>query len=133
MSRRNFAAALHIKFNSAADRTSHHQRHGTQTVGSRSKEEDILSCRILGSNMTIKVSKDAQEQSIHVRLEDELLQGHGPFSAPGIAVGASESISQLNSKRSTTSDIDVGASVSLNGTEFKRTETSDGTTGKRRI
>jgi len=73
MSRRNFAAALHIKFNSAADRTSHHQQHGTQTVGSRSKEEDILSCRILGSNMTIKVSKDAQEQSIHVRLENDLL------------------------------------------------------------
>jgi len=73
MSRRNFAAALHIKFNSAADRTSHHQRHGTQTVGSRSKEEDILSCKILGSNMTIKVSKDAQEQSIHVRLENDLL------------------------------------------------------------
>jgi len=72
MSRRNFAAALHIKFNSAGDRTSHHQRHGTQTVGSRS-EEEILSCRILGSNMTIKVSKDAQEQSIHVRLENDLL------------------------------------------------------------
>ncbi|XP_039843928.1 death-inducer obliterator 1-like isoform X4 [Panicum virgatum] len=114
-----------------------------RSVGSRSKEKDILSCKILGSNTTIKVSKDAQEQSIHVRLEnvllgnstavsDELLQGHGPFSAPGIAVGPSESISQLNSKRATTFDTDVGASVSLNEPEFKRTKISDGTTGKRK-
>ena len=50
----------------------------------------------------------------------------------GIAVGASESISQLNSKRATTFDTDVGASVSLNEPEFKRTKISDGTTGKKK-
>ncbi|RLN13538.1 death-inducer obliterator 1-like [Panicum miliaceum] len=111
-----------------------------KSVGSRSKQDDILSCRILGSNMTIKVSKDAQEQAIHVRLEndvlgnstvsDKILQGHGPFCAPDIVVGAPESNSQLNSKRATTSDIHVGAAVSLNEPEFKRKKTSDGTTGK---
>lgn len=49
----------------------------------------------------------------------------------GIAVGASESISQLNSKRAATSDIDIWASVSLNEPEFKRTKTSDGAAGKK--
>ncbi|PAN23473.1 hypothetical protein PAHAL_4G094800 [Panicum hallii] len=112
-----------------------------KSVGSRSKQDDILSCRILGSNMTIKVSKDAQEHAMHVRLEndvlgnsisDKILQGHGPFCAPDSVVGASGSISQLNSKRTTTSDIHAGATVSLNEPEFKRTKTSDGTTGEKK-
>ncbi|KAK8455891.1 hypothetical protein SEVIR_4G237800v4 [Setaria viridis] len=60
----------------------------------------------------------------------DVLQGHGPFSAAGIVVGASESFSQLNSKRATTSDSDAGVTVSLNEPEFKRTKTSDGATGE---
>ncbi|CAN6207367.1 unnamed protein product [Urochloa humidicola] len=111
-----------------------------KSVGSITGQDDILSCRILGSNMTIKVSTDAQ--SVHVRLENDVLgestvvsdvlQGRGPFCAPDIVVGASESISQLKSKRATTSDIDAGASVSLNEPEFKRTKTSDGTTEEKK-
>ncbi|KAF8754021.1 hypothetical protein HU200_011537 [Digitaria exilis] len=113
-----------------------------KSVGSISKQDDILSCRILGSNLTIKVSKDAPVQSIHVRLENDVLgnnivasdvlQGHRPFCAPDIAVGASDSISQLNSKRATTSVIDSGATVSLNEPEFKRRKTSDGSTGEKK-
>lgn len=111
---------------------------GHKSVGSI-REHDMLSGRILGSNMAIKVGKDAQEQSLHVRLEkdvsgnstvvsDEVLQRHGPFCAPDIIVGASESISLLNSKRVRTSDTDDGVTVPLNEPEFKRTKTSDGVT-----
>ncbi|CAD6339116.1 unnamed protein product [Miscanthus lutarioriparius] len=112
---------------------------GPKSVGSISEQHDALSGGILGSNMAIKVSKDAQEQSIHVCLEndvsgnstvasDEFLQHHGPLCAPDIVVGASESISPLNSKRATPSDTDDGATVPLNEPEFKRTKTSDGVT-----
>lgn len=108
---------------------------GPKFVGSISKRHDMLSGTILGSNMTIKVSKDTQEQSIHVRLKsdvsvsstvvsDELVQRPGPYCAPDIE--ASESISQLNSKRNTASDTDAGATVPLNKPEFKRRKTSDG-------
>ncbi|KAF8687667.1 hypothetical protein HU200_042584 [Digitaria exilis] len=113
-----------------------------KSVGRISKQDDILSCRILGSNMTIKVSKDAPVQSIHVRLENDVLgnnivasdvlQGHRSFCAPHIAIGASDSIPQLNSKRATTSGIDSGATVSLNEPEFKRRKTSDGSTGEKK-
>ncbi|CAL5053564.1 unnamed protein product [Urochloa decumbens] len=102
-----------------------------KSVGSITGQDDTLSCSILGSNMTIKVSTDAQ--SVNVRLENDVLgestvvsdvlQGHGPFCALDIVTGASESISQLNSKRAMTSDIDAGATVSLNEPEFKRTKT----------
>jgi hypothetical protein len=112
---------------------------GPKSVGSISEQHDTLSSGILGSNMAIKVSKDAQEQSIHVCLEndvsgnntvasDEILQRHGPLCAPDIVVGASESISPLNSKRAAPSDTDDGATVPLNEPEFKRTKTSDGVT-----
>jgi hypothetical protein len=102
-----------------------------KSVGSTSEQGDILSCGILGSNMTIKVSKGAQAQSIHVHLENDGL-AESTVSAAGIVVGASESISQLNSKRATNSDSDAGATVSLNGPELKRTKTSDGATGDKK-
>ncbi|CAN6216435.1 unnamed protein product [Urochloa humidicola] len=111
-----------------------------KSVGSISGRDDILSCRILGSNTTVKVSTDVQ--SVHVRLENDVLgestvvsdalQGSGPFCAPHIVIGASESSSQLKSERVTTSDIDSGASVSLNEPELKRAKTSDGATGEKK-
>ncbi|OQU76651.1 hypothetical protein SORBI_3010G180200 [Sorghum bicolor] len=112
---------------------------GPKSVASITEQHDTLSGGILGSNMAIKVSRDAQEQSIHICLEndasgnstvasDEILQRNGPFCAPDIVIGASESSSPLNSKRATTSDTDDGVTVPLNEPEFKRTKTSDGVT-----
>ncbi|CAN6220917.1 unnamed protein product [Urochloa humidicola] len=105
-----------------------------KSLGGISGQDDILSCRILGSNMMIKVSTDAQ--SVHFRLENDalgestvvsdVLQGQGPFCAPDIVIGASESSSQLKSERIATSDIDAGAYVSLSEPELKRAKPSDG-------
>lgn len=106
----------------------------TETSALKSGQHNMLSSNS-ASNMSIKVSDDMQQQSIHVPLEnkvldnnsctlDELLQGHGLCWSSDV-VGASETISQSDPDRVRKSDIDEGVDVSLIEHESKRIKTDD--------
>uniref|UniRef100_A0A0E0LD60 TFIIS central domain-containing protein n=1 Tax=Oryza punctata TaxID=4537 RepID=A0A0E0LD60_ORYPU len=108
----------------------------TKTSALISGQDNMLSSNS-ASNMAVTVSDDMQQQSIHVPLEnkvldnnsctlDELLQGHGLCWSSDIVVGASETISQSNPERVRKSDIDDGVDVSLIEHESKRIKTDDG-------
>lgn len=107
----------------------------TETSALKSGQHNMLSSNS-ASNMSIKVSDDMQQQSIHVPLEnkvldnnsctlDELLQGHGLCWSSDV-VGASETISQSDPDRVRKSDIDESVDVSLIEHESKRIKTDDG-------